>query len=110
MVPSRNAEHENVQHAQIKELTLLLMYLTSWEENPYAGLRGLSKAKKRQLSAEQLAERYHVCWKGYDFDVLNELTDDGLVNASGHNKTAYFMEEGEEAARVLMQKYGITEI
>ena len=32
--------------------------------------------------------------KGYNFDVLNELTDDGLVNAGGRSKSASFTDEG----------------
>ena len=39
---------------QIKELTLLLLYLTSWtEKEPYG--------------------EYQRAWKGYDFDILNKL-------------------------------------
>lgn len=94
---------------QIKELTLLLMYLTSWEENPYAGLHGLTKKQKQQLSPEQLAETYRACWKGYDFDVLNELSDDGLLKARGRGKTAYFTQEGEDLAAELLAKYHIAE-
>ena len=39
---------------KIKELTLMLLYLTSWEEN-------------------EIGLKYKRSWKGYDFDVLNEL-------------------------------------
>ena len=39
---------------QIEELTLLLLYLTSWtEKEPYG--------------------EYQRAWKGYDFDILNKL-------------------------------------
>ena len=41
---------------QIKELTLLLLYLTSWtEKEPYG--------------------KYQRAWKEYDFDILNNLED-----------------------------------
>lgn len=101
-----SSQHDN-RDTQIKELTLLLMYLTSWEENPYAGPHGLTRKIKQQLTPEQLSETYHACWKSYDFDVLNKLTEEGLVNASGRRKTAYFTRDGEERAIALMKKYGI---
>ena len=44
----------------IEELTLLLMYLTSWEDEP-----------------NPFEDRFKQCWKGYSFDVINELTDKG---------------------------------
>ena len=48
---------------KIKELTLLLLYLTSWEEKDYFG-------------------ELRRSWKGYPFDVLNELTDENLIQGS----------------------------
>ena len=38
----------------IEELTLLLMYLTSWEDEP-----------------NPFEDRFKQCWKGYSFDVIN---------------------------------------
>ena len=58
----------------VKDLTLMLMYLTSWEESLVPGLR-----KKPDRAGIYPKARF--CWKGYDFDILNELTDEGLVNA-----------------------------
>lgn len=52
---------------QIKELTLLLLYLTSWiEKEPYG--------------------EYQRAWKGYDFDILNTLEDERLIGGSTHIK------------------------
>lgn len=48
-----------------------------------------------------------LCWKGYDFDILNELTDEGLVNAGGRSKSASFNAEGEAKALELLKAYGI---
>ena len=48
-----------------------------------------------------------ICWKGYDFDILNELTDEGLVNAGGRRKSASFTDEGEAKALELLKQYGI---
>ncbi|CAM3829103.1 DUF6429 domain-containing protein [Cytobacillus oceanisediminis] len=47
----------------INELTLLLLYLTSWNEND------LPNEMKRS-------------WKGYPFDALNELTDKDFIRGS----------------------------
>ncbi len=70
----------------IRDLTLMLMYLTSWEERPY-GIRR--------------------CWKGYDFDVLNALDEQGLISDSKRAKSVYFTEEGEQRARDLLARYKI---
>ncbi len=74
---------------QIKELTLLLIYLTSWtEREPYG--------------------EYQRAWKGYDFDILNSLEDERLIGGSTHKaKSTYITEKGIEKAKELMKKYNI---
>jgi hypothetical protein len=72
------------QQEQISKLTLLLLYLTSWHE------------KEVQRS-----------WKGYDFDVLNKLEEDGLIAQSKTAKSVYFTEEGIEAAKKLHEGLSI---
>ncbi len=71
----------------IKELTLMLMYLTSWEESLVPGLR-------RKPDRAGIYPKARVCWKGYDFDILNELTDEKLVYPRCHSKSASFTDEG----------------
>lgn len=44
---------------KIKELSLMLLYLTSWEENNY-GIK------------------YNRSWKGYNFTILDELVEKNL--------------------------------
>ena len=85
----------------LKELTLMLMYLTSWEESLVPGIR-----KKPDHAG--IYPKARICWKGYDFDILNELTDEGLVNAGGRSKSASFADEGEAKALELLKQYGIT--
>lgn len=85
----------------IKDLTLMLMYLTSWEESLVPGLR-----KKPDCAG--VYPKARICWKGYDFDILNELTDEGLVNAGGRSKSASFTDEGTAKALELLRKYGIS--
>ncbi len=84
----------------IKELTLMLMYLTSWEESLVPGIR-------RKPDRAGIYPKDRVCWKGYDFGILNELTDEGLVNAGGRSKSASFTDEGEAQALELLKQYGI---
>lgn len=69
---------------QISKLTLLLLYLTSWQE------------KEARLS-----------WKGYDFDILNRLEADGMIAQSKTAKSVYFTEEGIEAAKKLHEGLSI---
>ena len=73
---------------KLKDLTLMLLYLTSWEE-------------------KELGERYHRSWKGYDFDILNELSDDGLIHDSRRSKSVYLDESGVVRAKSLLREYGI---
>lgn len=56
----------------VKDLTLMLMlmYLTSWEERLVPDLH-----EKHDRPGFRLQIRR--TWKGYDFGILNELTDEG---------------------------------
>ncbi|MBW8351737.1 transposase [Bacillus sp. IITD106] len=71
---------------KIKELTLLLLYLTSWKEADVFGEMRRS-------------------WKGYPFEVLNELTDEDLIRGSIKSKSVYLTETGIKEAKELMEKY-----
>lgn len=84
----------------IKDLTLMLMYLTSWEENLAPDLRKMPDRPGFRFQIRRT-------WKGYDFDVLDELTDEGLVNAGGRSKSASFTDKGEAKAWELLREYGI---
>ena len=53
----------------IEELTLLLMYLTSWEEQVFA-------ADENDILKNA---RIKTCWKGYSFDVINKLTNENYL-------------------------------
>jgi len=70
----------------IKELTLLLIYLTSWQEDV-----GLIKVQRS--------------WKGYPFEVLDELNEEGYIDGSKHAKSVYLTEEGLNKVKELMKKY-----
>ena len=74
---------------KIKELTLMLLYLTSWTEKETYG-------------------SFQRAWKGYDFDILNKLEEEELIGGSTHKaKSTYITEEGIEKAKELLKKYNI---
>jgi len=77
---------ENIMVQTIKELTLLLIYLTSWQEDV-----GFKKVQRS--------------WKGYPFEVLDELNQEGSIDSSKHAKSVYLTEEGLDKAKELMKKY-----
>jgi DNA-binding PadR family transcriptional regulator len=71
-----------MKQEQINKLTLLLLYVNSWEEKEYG--QSLRRA-----------------WKGYDFDTLNKLEEDGLITQSKTAKSLYLTDEGIAAAKQL---------
>lgn len=83
---------------QIQELTLLLMYLTSWQERRTIGLR-----RKPHKTDDTLLRR---CWKGYDFRFWKGWKHRGL-SAVKAQKPIVFTAEGERLAVELMKKYGL---
>lgn len=81
----------------IEELTLLLMYLTSWDEKDYV----YNKSKNMPEEAN-----IKNCWKGYDFDVLNKLTEEGYLYPGKYkNKSVTLTKDGEKFAENLINKY-----
>ncbi|GAJ20531.1 unnamed protein product, partial [marine sediment metagenome] len=74
----------------IKELTLLLIYLTSWKEDA-----GLTKVQRS--------------WKGYPFDALDELNEEGYIDGNKRAKSVYLTEEGlgKAKAREICENLGI---
>jgi len=75
---------------KIKELTLQLLYLTSWKE-------------------DDLPVGMRRSWKGYPFDVLNEFTDKDYIRGSYKSKSVYLTEAGIEEAKRLLNEYGIND-
>ena len=84
----------------VKDLTLMLMYLTSWEERLVPDLH-----EKPDRPGFHLQIRRTL--KGYDFGILNELTEEGLVNARNRSKPASFTDEGVAKALELLKRYEI---
>ncbi|MCJ0931524.1 DUF6429 family protein [Virgibacillus halodenitrificans] len=75
----------------VRDLTLMLLYLTSWEE-------------------EGIDEEYHRAWKGYPFEVLDQLRDEEeLISGSNRSKSVYMGKEAVEEAQRLLERYGMSE-
>ena len=70
----------------IEELTLLMLYLTSWTEKGFAG---------------------HVrrAWKGYPFETLDSLEQKDYISQSKRAKSVYLTEAGIRQAEELKSKY-----
>ena len=84
----------NAKQAQ-EELTMILLYLSRFERDQYND-----------------DEKFYYAWKGYDFDVINKLDDDDFINQGtrpSRTKSVYISKKGEEYARKLMEKYGISD-
>ena len=73
----------------VKELTMVLLYLTSWKEEGFAN------------------EVWLRSWKGYNFDILNKLSDEELISDEKRSKSVVLTPEGEAYVKTLLQKYGI---
>lgn len=71
---------------EIEELSLLLLYLTSWKEG-------------------ELPENMRRSWKGYPFDALNQLKEQDYLRGSNTAKSVYLTEEGIKQAQHLIEKY-----
>lgn len=74
----------------VRELTLALMFLTRFRQKRKPG-------KEEPWNA----------WKGYDFDVLDELSEKDFVRGSKKYKSVILSKAGMEEARRIIAKYGI---
>ena len=75
---------------KIKELTLMLLHITSWQENEFG-------------------MKYWRSWKGYDFNILNELTEEDLIRGGHRSKSVILTDGGTKKAKELLKQYGIDE-
>lgn len=76
----------------VKELTMLLMYLTRFNEKG------------------RFASNMDMAWKGYDFDIMNELdAEDYIRQGSHHSKSVAITDAGVELSKELLDKYNISD-
>jgi hypothetical protein len=71
----------------MKELTLLLLYLSSWEEEPIRGAPTIRRA-----------------WKNHRFEILDALAEEGLLVTSHRAKWVRLTDEGLARAKVLEER------
>jgi len=74
---------------KIKELSLLLMLLTGWEED----------------SRQNQGEKVFCSWKGYSFKAMNQLADDKLIIQFKDKKLVLLTETGRQIAEKLKSQY-----
>jgi ribosomal protein S18 acetylase RimI-like enzyme len=75
----------------IEELSLMLMYLTRFQDN------------------NEFCRYMEISWRGYDFDALNELENKELLYQPKKSKCVYLSEEGKTQARKLLDEYQIAD-
>jgi len=76
---------------QIEELTLLMLYLTHWVEKDKIFPEGIPRA-----------------WKGYPFEILNKLADEGYIVKVKHpsrSKSVILTDKGIDKGKELEKKY-----
>jgi hypothetical protein len=86
-VPESEELAPEAHEALVEDLTLLLIYLTSWQEGPTP-----------DLSARR-------AWKGYLFEMLDALEEKGLIQQSRRAKSLYLTPEGIRQAQELEKRY-----
>lgn len=75
-----------IKREVVKELVLALLYITSWEENEYGN-------------------KYNRSWKGYPFELMDELSEENLISGSNRAKSIYLSDEGVKEALKIIEKY-----
>ena len=75
-----------VDEAKVDEMTLALMFLTTFGDPPNS--------------------EYRRSWKGYDWDTMNRLHEAGYISDPvGKAKSVVLTKEGAERSRQLFEKY-----
>ncbi len=76
-------------NAAIKDLNLLLLYLSGWEED----------------SRSEPDKKVFRTWKGYLFDVLNELKDEGMIIQYMNQLSVLITDKGIKRAKEIKTKF-----
>jgi len=88
---SKNGKRGIKMEEIIKELTIMLLYLTRWEEKEGHFPKPLLKS-----------------WKGYPFGILNKLDEEGYLYQGKHpsrSKSVVLTDKGIQKAEELKRKY-----
>jgi hypothetical protein len=88
---------KNKKEIIVPELTLLLIYLTGWEE---------SKSRRSTVQkADENNNKQFRAWIGYKCEALEELQCQGLIHQIPGGKSLLVHDKGKEKARELIKKY-----
>ena len=74
---------------RIKELNLLVLYLSGWEED------------KRKEPGQKIFRS----WKGYLFEILNEFEKKEFIIQNRKSKSVVFTEKGKKKAEEIKSRY-----
>jgi predicted transcriptional regulator len=85
----KNTNSEMIQKNYILDITLLLLFMSGWEEE----------------DRNDPDKKIFRTWKGYLFDVLNELKEEGMILQYMNQQSVLITEKGIEKAKELKQKY-----
>ncbi len=87
--------NKTIAEQAMKELTMVLLYLSRFTEH------------NRFFDSKDF-----YAWKGYDFDILNELEEEDCIcqgKRPSRSKSVYITEAGIQKAKELMERYGISD-
>jgi len=85
-----------IEENTILELYLLIIYLTSWEEQ--------KKSNYRKKSSDEV-ETVVRCWKGFRFEYLESLETQRYIYQIPGGKSMLMLDKGIALAEKLMQRY-----
>ena len=78
---------------QLKELNLLVLYLSGWEED----------------SRKNPGQMIYRSWKGYPFEILNEFEEKEFIELHPDGTSIIFTEAGKKKGEKLRKKYLLTD-
>ena len=88
--------NEGEKHEAVSDLTLMLAYLTSWDD---------TSKRAHKMGAPTVL----TAWKGYDRATLDELREQGLIETDTHDSKLRLTDDGIDIARYLLEKYDLAE-
>ena len=83
----------------INDMSLMLMYLSNWDEK---------SDDEHNFDLPKCDDgKVHKAWKGYSFDTINALKEKRYIKDGYGKAPNIFYQEGIDAAKALLKKYGI---
>ena len=86
-------------YAVMKDLYLMIMYLSSGDQHNYYLNNNRENSKENFTGVS--------CWNGFDFDIINALLTEGLVELSSTKNKLIMNKQGMKTAREVLNKINI---